>query len=70
MYERRLIVVRICDKIYTKYERKGSAKYRYWSSPPRSPEIVSEAKRFIVHEIGRDEAHSKAFEGVLKRYFG
>ena len=25
----------------------------------------------IVHEIGRDEArHGKAFEGLLKRYFG
>ncbi len=36
----------------------------------KSSKIVSEAKRFTVHEMARDEArHGKALKGLLERYF-
>ncbi len=37
----------------------------------KAKELNLDAIHDIVHEIGRDEArHGKAFEGLLKRYFG
>ena len=37
----------------------------------KAKELNLDAIHDAVHEIGRDEArHGKAFEGLLKRYFG
>ena len=57
--------------------QEARAEAEYGATQARQ-DIASKAKQLnldaihdTVHEIGRDEArHGKAFEGLLKRYFG
>ena len=61
----------------TEENLKMRAEAEYGATQARQ-DIASKAKQLnldaihdTVHELGRDEArHGKAFEGLLKRYFG
>ena len=67
MYERRLIVVRICDMI--RKNTNNSSVLLVIAAARSAPQVVSDSE--TTYEMARDEArHGKAFEGLLKRYFG